>query len=68
MCFKYQLQKKDLRPHWNDQVKEWSLKLWLPIMTDPADTHLTSSNICSYNTLQNSWFSSTNQAPPKHEL
>ncbi|CAG8796763.1 3782_t:CDS:2, partial [Cetraspora pellucida] len=53
----------DLKPYWNDQVKEWSQKLWLPTVTDSADLHLTSLNICSRYTLRNSWFSSTNQVP-----
>src|SRR5260364_349372 len=53
----------DLRPYWNDQVKEWSQKLWLPTVTDSADSHLTSLNLCSHYTLQDLWFSSTNQVP-----
>lgn len=35
----------DLRLYWNGQVTEWSQKLWLLIMTDSADSPLTSFSL-----------------------
>ena len=52
-----------LRPYWNEQVAEWSQKLWLPIVTNPAALPSTSSSIYSPSILQNSWFSSTMRHP-----
>src|ERR1051325_7868982 len=48
-----------LRPYWNEQVAEWSQKLWLPIVTDSAALPSTSSSTCSPSMQQKSWFSST---------
>src|SRR4051794_28256981 len=42
----------DLRPYWNEQVAEWSQKLWLPIATDSAALPSTSSSIHSPSILQ----------------
>src|SRR5437764_448692 len=53
----------NLRSYWNEQVAEWSQKLWLPIVTDSATLPSTSSSIYSLSILQNSWFSSTMRYP-----
>src|SRR5947209_18943708 len=50
-------------PYWNDQVAEWSQKLWLPIVTDSAALPSTSSSTCSPSMQQKSWFSSTMRPP-----
>src|SRR6266480_5004787 len=54
---------RDLRPYWNEQVAEWSQKLWLPIVTDSAALPSTSSSTCSPSMQQKSWFSSTMRPP-----
>ncbi|RIB09395.1 hypothetical protein C2G38_2146582 [Gigaspora rosea] len=49
--------------YWNDRAKEWSEKLWLPIMNDYAGSPMDCSSMCSPSSLQNSWFSSTIRRP-----
>ena len=48
---------KVLKPFWNNQCKEISQKLWLPIETDYVDSHLNFWNGSSQVMGSNSWFS-----------
>lgn len=47
---------KVLKPFWNKQCKEKSLKLWLPIETDYVDLHLNSWSQSLKSMMSNSWF------------
>lgn len=48
---------KVLRPFWNNQCKDLSLKLWLPTETDYVDSHLNFWSGSSQEMVSNSWFS-----------
>ena len=47
----------DCVPYWNDQVADWSRRLWLPTETGSAGSPSTSSNSSSTLIAQGSWFS-----------
>ena len=47
----------DCVPYWNDQVADWSMRLWLPTETGSADSPSTSSDSSSTSIAQGSWFS-----------
>ncbi len=48
---------KVLRPFWNNQCKESSLRLWLPIETDYVDSHSSYWSRSLRSMESNSWFS-----------
>ena len=48
---------KTLRPFWNNQCKEKSQRLWLPIETDYTDSHLSYWSQSLRSMESNSWFS-----------
>jgi putative transposase len=47
----------DCVPYWNDQVADWSRRLWLPTETGSTGSPSTSSNSSSTLIAQGSWFS-----------
>ena len=59
---------KGLFPFWNKQVKDMSLKLWLPTKIDLLGLELKSSNGLSTKMVENSCFSTTLSCHPKKSL
>ena len=56
--------RKGLQTIWNNQCREMSKKLWLPIETDSVDLDSNLSNLSLTNQVSNSWFTITKMINP----